>query len=279
MKIASILSNGKNVITKWNPFGITFDGSQGWTPVSGKSTSVRVPGSDLNWDNEVGAPFLWTNPTVMLCLGYIFDKVIEPRFSVVYEDSSGVLQPVIKHPLTQLMLCPSTEYMGNALLQGLSLSYKCDGNAYAHKVRDNSGTVIGLEYLPHWSVRPIPSKDTGLIIGYSYRNSINSIPRTEYFLKEDVIHIKDGIDPQYPYLGISRLKSQYRGIVADNEIDTTIAVLLRNRGNMGTIISKEPGSNWDIEPEAWKEFLRKVSEQRAQKALSKARKTTAPSRG
>ena len=240
--------------------GITWDGEAGWHTF-GNDGAVRYPGSDMDWQSEAGV--LWLNSVAMICAGYIFDKVVEPQVQVVYENDEGLFQSVENSQVSKLLAQPNPEYRGNALLQGLALSYAFDGNAYAVKVRGNNGTGVPQElyYIPHWQIEPVPPKDGGPTQFYAYKKPIHGvgveivpIPRA------NIIHIKNGIDPMNPRKGLSRTKAQYRPYVADSEIDSTIAIVLRNRGNIGTILSPD-GAVVDIDPDVLKELKRKIGNQ------------------
>lgn len=240
----------------------SFGDDTGWRTVGGRH-SVRYPGSDMDWASEAGT--LWHNAVGMICAGYIFDKMVEPRIHVVYQGADGLLEPVVRHPAAELVLNPNTEYRGNALLQAMALSYKFDGNAYAVKVRGSGGSGVPVElyYVPHWLISPMTPPDGGPTQFYQYKQpqvsggyKMVAIPRA------NVIHLKDGIDPENPRKGLCRLKAVLRSFVAEGEIDSTIAIVLRNRGNIGTILSPaswEPG--FEIDDDQLEEFKRKVQAQ------------------
>ncbi len=258
--LAKRAADGLEVVSK--AFGITWDGDAGWRSYGGGSIT-RYVGSDMDWALEAGSPKLWLNSPAGICLGYIFDKIVEPRIHVVYEDDEGMLQPVAKHPATELMLHPNPEYQGNALLQGLALSYKFAGNAYAMKVRGagGGGAPVELYYIPHWLIFPIPPKDGGPTEFYAYNKpQVNGGFKVVAVPAANVIHIRDGIDPDNSRMGLDRFKSQYRPLVADNEIDSTIALILRNRGNIGTLITPAT-ADIEIDSDSFEEFKRKVENQ------------------
>src|SRR5437016_5527204 len=99
--------------------GVTWDGDVGWTGIGGGRLTNRSPGSDIDWEGDAGTP--WFNSVVSLCIQYIYNKVVEPKYHVVYEDDAGALQIVPKHPCTELLLNPNQEYSGNTLIQAWAL--------------------------------------------------------------------------------------------------------------------------------------------------------------
>jgi hypothetical protein len=242
--------------------GTTWDSAAGWRTYGG-GNATRIVGSDLDWALEAGAPQLWINRVAGICTGYVFDKIIEPRVHVVYEDGEGMLQPIPKHPATELLLHPNPEYHGNALLQGLALSYKFAGNAYAMKVRGGTGMPVELYYIPHWLMWPIPPSDGGPTEFYGYRQpQLNGGFKTRLVPTANVIHIRDGIDPDNTRIGLCRHKAQYTSYASVNEIALTIAVVLRNRGNIGTLISPAvlpDGELIDIDSASFEDFKRNLS--------------------
>jgi hypothetical protein len=220
-------------------FGVTWDGDFGWRTVTG-GTGARFGGTDLDWVTEAGLP--WNNAVVALCLQYIWDKLIEPRVHVVYEDKEGLLQPIDDHPCQQLLLNPNPEYKGNALLFGMALSAKCAGNAYIVKVRGDRGKGIPQElwYIPHWQIAPLEPDDGGPTQYYIYKEpQKNGGVVAKLIKREDVIHYRYGIDPYNRRIGLNPMTPLLREIVTDNELSTVVAVVLRNRGVAGALISPD----------------------------------------
>ncbi len=244
-----------------NFFGVTWDGNQGWHGVNSSRYSARFPGSDMNWEAEAGP--LTLNGVVSICLQYIFDKLIEPRVHVVFEEADGMVRPVLNHPCTLLLLNPNPEYRGNSLMAGLALSYKLDGNAYAIKVRGagDSGKPTELWYVPHWQMFPLPPDDGGPTQFYVYMMpTASGIPKPRLIPRRNVVHIKNGMDPNNWRVGFSPTRAQLRAFVSDNEIDACTAIILRNKGILGTVISPAEG-DIEITPEQADELKRRVREQ------------------
>lgn len=240
-------------------FGVTADGDFGWHRRTGGRLDTRYAGSDLNWESEAGP--LWLNPTISICLQYLMDKSAEPHVRVVYKNADDEITPVVDHPLSALLEKPNTEYDGAALLAGLSLSDSLNGNAYVVKVRGPGGIGFPRElwYIPHWRMVPVPPPDGGPTQFY-----MMTVPQTnggeKYRLvpREDVIHIRNGMDPYNPRLGFAPSRAQLRGAVSDNEIDTCTAVILRNKGIYGAILSPAPeGVGTEISPDVAQELKEK----------------------
>lgn len=244
---------GLSVIKK--DFGVTATGENGWTTVSG-GRATRYPGSDLDWAGEAGP--LWLNGAVAICLQYIFDKIAEPTLRAVFEAAGGMLQPIPKHPAALLLAWANPEYRGRQLMAALALSYKLNGNAYAVKVRGPGGlgTPRELWYVAHWRMTPLPPPDGGETQFYKF-----TLPGGGFKLypRADVIHLRNGLDPENRRLGMAPFRAQLRGVVSDNEIDTYTAVLLRNFGVVGALVS--PASPEDeLDADQAEELKRRIRE-------------------
>jgi len=110
-----------------------------------------------------------------------------------------------------------------------------DGNAYIIKVRNAQGRVIELWYVPHYQMKPAFNKAQPELFISHYEYKINSevfkIPTA------DVIHIKDGVNPENARLGFSGLASVTREILTDNECSTYTHAILKNLGVVGLTVS------------------------------------------
>lgn len=252
--VASLLKD--DLFLKDGITGVTWDGDVGWMGMGGGRLTNRSPNSDIDWEGDAGTP--WCNSVTSLCIQYIYNKIIEPRVHVVYEDGEGMLQPIPKHPASELLLNPNPEYSGNALIAGMCLSYAIDGNAYCRKVRGGGGAGVPVElwWIPHWRIAPLPPPNGGPSEFYVYQQPTPTGGSKAVLIpRRDIIHVRNGIDPDNPRLGFRQLKAQLRGIVSDNEIDTVVAVTLRNFGIIGTLVS--PKSS-DLKDQIPKDVMEKI---------------------
>ena len=249
------MASGLSVVKK--DFGVTAEGDNGWSRIGGGGGAVRYAGSDLNWEAEAGP--LWLNSVVSICLQFVMDKIAEPHLRAVYEGADGMLQPIPKHPAVLLLQWANAEYRGRQLLAALALSFKLNGNAYAVKVRGPGGLGSPRElwYVPHWRMTPLPPPDGGPT--QFYKLTFPGSTQTKIYPRADVIHLRNGLDPSNPRLGLSSFRAQFRAIVSDNEIDTYTAVLLRNMGVMGVMVTPD-GDDVEIETEQAEELKRRIRE-------------------
>ena len=66
--------------------------------------------------------------------------------------------------------------------------------------------------------------------------------KTYVLSKDDIIHYRDGIDPENDRFGLSGLSAVLREVFTDNEAATYSAAILRNMGVPSIIVTpKNPG--------------------------------------
>lgn len=201
---------------------------------SGGSGSGRIrllmSGSRFNYEQEAGD--VWANPVVGLCLDWLGNRFPRPlvrvsRIAARKGDghNAGDYVPVGRHALVDLWNRPNDHYGRRTLEKAIGLSLKTDGNAYVYKVRDRGGRVVQLWWLPHFRVEPTwPADGSAYIDGYLVRVD----GRQEFVPVEDMIHIRDGIDPRNERLGLCALRACYREVCTVNEESGYRASILRN---------------------------------------------------
>ena len=193
-----------------------------------------LPGTRQDWVIKAGD--LWKNSVVSLCLNWIVMSVPEAKLVVKVKTDKGIDIEIPGHPVTQLLKRPNRYVSLNSTMAGMVISWFCDGNTYLRKLRSNSGQVIELIYVPHYQMWPRWNEDGSKFISY-YEYSVNGV--IEEVHVDDVIHIRNGIDPDNIRKGLSPLKAQLRQICQDNENSTFGAVLMENFGIPGLMISAD----------------------------------------
>jgi len=195
-----------------------------------KGLSITTTPGMASWNPETTP--LWHNSAVMASVKWASRTF--PEAPLVVDALNGdVYAQAHNHPLTQLIARPNPFYSGNLLWSATLLSLMVDGNCYWHKARNSYGVVKELHYLPHYAVTPKLDARRSYITHYEYRTSVSttSIP------VEDIVHFRDGIDPDNPFIGLSSLKSVFREILADNQIAEYSHSILKNMGVVGVIIA------------------------------------------
>lgn len=192
-----------------------------------------LPGSCLNWSAMAGD--VWRNSAVAVAVGWARRNF--PQASPCVREMDGE-EIIAGHPLTKLLYRPNPYYSGRTLWAGSLISWIADGNFYWLKVRDQSQRVRELWYLPHFQVTP------RLVQGRVLYEHWDGRTRRTYDAR-DIVHGRNGLDPDNPLRGMSDLKHVLREVATDNECTVYDASLLRNMGIPGVVISPEAGTSID----------------------------------
>lgn len=201
-----------------------------WSRWGGTGVGSRLrfvlPGTNYDWEREAGR--LWVNSVAAICLRWLGDNCVKPRLRVNRVARNGDYVPIYSHALTDLWQRPNPYYTTRTLLKAVVLSLKIDGNAYLLKVRAKSlKEVKELWWVPHWACAPCWPADGSAYISH-YEINIEGDRRE--VPTYDVIHMRDGIDPEQERYGLAALKAQVREVCTDNEASTFTAALLKNAG-------------------------------------------------
>jgi len=207
-------------------------GGAGWSP---QQTYFLAPGARYDYVREAGD--IWANSMVALAIKWLGDRFPRPRMQVSRILADGTFKPIANHDLVKLWQWPNEFYSRRALEKAIGLSLICDGNAYIQKVRDGAGRLAELWWLPHFNVFPV-WEGNDFISGY--RIYIDGAV-DQILAREDIIHIRDGIDPRNVRLGFSAVKAQIREICTINEESGYTASLMRNAGVVGLVVAPRDG--------------------------------------
>lgn len=175
----------------------------------------KLPGAERDYVTLAGD--LWRNSAVAACLGWA-RRVLSETPVILMRDEDVIHD----HPLLGLVRRPNPVHTGVELLNGLVLSYVVDGNAYVGMERSGAGRPLELWFIPPSMIEARTSANV-LIADYLYKPS----GRNVILSADDVIHIRDGIDPSDVRYGLSALKAALREIFADNECATYTASITR----------------------------------------------------
>jgi len=179
------------------------------------------------------------NSAVVACLNVLATSFAEPQLQVVKRDQVfGDREVDYKHPVTELYRRPN-EFMSSSLLSHyIVISLNAHGDAFIYKNRNAQGKVVQLvPLMPNLvSVRGNTNK---LITHYEYyAHSKNELAGEPVKLKvEDVIHIRQGIDPNDHRRGHAPLKSILRELVGDEAAGQYSSALLTNLAVPGVVLS------------------------------------------
>ncbi len=186
---------------------------------------------------------------VQLVLNWYINSFPEAVLQVTIPDKDGGARvPVEEHELVELLETPNDYYGGDELLAGMIVSDITDGNSYLLKLRNASGRLAELWWIPHTLIEPKGSKQPlGPFIEY-YEYVVGG--RRYEIPPSEIVHIRHGLDPLNPRKGMSRLKGQLREIMTDEEAGRFTAALVQNMGVPGLVVSPKPGETDIDEPGA-----------------------------
>lgn len=212
-------------------------------------------GRTIDYSTEVGN--LGGQSLVVAAVNWLGRVLPEAPLNVVEIDSEGMETPVPKHPAARLWRKPNEFYAGTTLCKAYAYSWIVSGNPYVLKVRNKAGIVTELWYVPPQMMRPLwPADGSKFISGYEYKVEGS----TQVFDQDDVIHFRDGIDPNNTRLGISPVASVMREIYTDQEIANYSALLMKNGAVPPVVISlKENVNAYQFDPNDVREkYLRQT---------------------
>jgi len=183
----------------------------------------------FNYAREVGDGFsssVITNPVMWMARTF-------PEAPLIVADQEDA--PVLLHPMVQLLRRPNPYYSGTLLWMATIVSWLMNGDAYWIKIRNGTGTVSEVWWVPTSIIEPAvdPGREDVFITHYVYRPNGEEV-RLE---NEDVVHFRYGLDPDNPRVGWSPLKGVLREVFTDDEAANFTAALLRNMGVPGVIVS------------------------------------------
>lgn len=192
--------------------------------------------------STVMAPLLWIART--------FPEAPPALWRIAPE---GHEEQVRRHPLLSLLRRPNPYYQGPILWMATQVDWNVDGNAYWIILRDKSGIPRELWWAPSWMMTPC-GDENDFVSHYEYRPGTETV----YLPREDVVHLRNGMDPDDQRKGYSPLKSVLREVFTDDEAARFSASLLRNMGVPGVVVSPDGGTAGPDDVAATKEYFKQA---------------------
>lgn len=200
--------------------------------VSGGMSWLQLPGTRFNYEKEVTKPL--TNSAVAATVNWVRRTFPEAPCAVYKDTHDGEPEIVPNHEMSELIRHPNRFYSGTVLWSATIPDYIVSGNAYWVIVRNSLGKPVELWWTPSWLITP---KGTAEEFITHYEYSPTGTPmRLE---TTDVIHLRNGIDPENPLKGMSELGAVIREIFTDDEAANFTAALLRNYAVPGYVVSPD----------------------------------------
>ncbi len=218
--------------------GIRFSGRSGY------GSWPNIGASSYNFQRSVGDPA--TNGILAATIRWMQRTYVEAPLRLMQVDKAGEKKQLFDHPLAQLLRQPNAWYSSRLLWSATIADFALTGNAYWIKVRGPGARVVQLYWVPSHLIEPRwPDDETTYISHYDYK--INGLP--VHYPPEDVIHFRDGIDPNNQRKGLGPVGAIMREIATDNEAANMTASLLRNMGVPGVVIAPAASSTAEMSPD------------------------------
>lgn len=224
-----------------------YDAGWTWSNYGQQPWIINRDYQAINYANEVDLP---SSSLVMAVVNWTGTQLPEAPPVVKVPGEDNALEVDWGNPAADLLRRPNKHYIWADYCGVIALDWWVSGNVYFYKVRDGSGKVIELWYLPAYMVCPrwpddgrgpeVPqnSKNDPFISHYEYKT-----PGMEPVLYEanDVIHLRRFVDPCNVRLGVGAFGSVLSEIYGDNAVATFSATLMRNMGMVPYLLApKEP---------------------------------------
>lgn len=161
-------------------------------------------------------------------------NIVQPTPMVKLPNKKGQLEPVPNHLCARLVRKPQALIRPEdraalnyrRMLRMIFWSLLFDGNGYLQKIRNGSGQVIGLDWVPHDIVTVAARQNYPSVIEEYKVPSPGAGQST--IAKGDMLHFTWGVDIRQPAIGCSPLKSLMRLVMTDNQIAVYSHAILRN---------------------------------------------------
>ena len=181
------------------------------------------------------------NSAVVACLNVLATSFAEPRPLVYKDTDAGDFEFVKDHPIIKLLERPNPFTSGTLLAHYIVVSLSAYGDAYLYKNRNTDGSVVQLVPLMPNLVEPKGDEDT-LITHFKYSPYGGLGGNSIVVPTNDIVHIRNGIDPNNHRRGFAPLKSVLREILGDEAAGQYAAALLHNMAVPGVILSPKDDS-------------------------------------
>ncbi len=174
------------------------------------------------------------NSAVIACLNVLSTAFSEPTLNVVKEDTFGNIEKLNNHPISGLYARPNPFMSAGLLNHYIVLAVNTVGDAFLYKNRNKLGQVVELVPLMPSMVQ-VRGNETELITHYEYYQTGSGEPLI--LPVGDVVHIRQGIDPNDHRRGHAPLKGVLREILGDEAAGQWSAALLHNMAVPGVVLS------------------------------------------
>lgn len=171
------------------------------------------------------------NSAALACLNVLGTAFSEPPLKVYVKTQEGE-EYVENHPAAMLLENPNPNMTANLMNNYIVTSVAVYGDAFILKLRNDAGAVVQLIPLLPEMVE-VKGNDERLITKYQYKQKGNTLD----ILPEDMIHLRERIDPRNHRRGLAPLRSVMVEILGDAAASQMGAALVKNTGVPSVVIS------------------------------------------
>ena len=171
------------------------------------------------------------NSAALACLNVLGTAFSEPPLKVYLKTQEGE-EYVENHPAAILLENPNPNMTANLMNNYIVTSVAVYGDAFILKLRNDAGAVVQLIPLLPEMVE-VKGNDEKLITKYQYKQKGNTLD----ILPEDMIHLRERIDPRNHRRGLAPLRSVMVEILGDAAASQMGAALVKNTGVPSVVIS------------------------------------------
>jgi len=171
------------------------------------------------------------NSAALACLNVLGTAFSEPPLKVYLKTQEGQ-EYVENHPAAVLLENPNPNMTANLMNNYIVTSVAVYGDAFILKLRNDAGAVVQLIPLLPEMVE-VKGNDEKLITKYQYKQKGNTLD----IMPEDMIHLRERIDPRNHRRGLAPLRSVMVEILGDAAASQMGAALVKNTGVPSVVIS------------------------------------------
>jgi len=171
------------------------------------------------------------NSAALACLNVLGTAFSEPPLKVYIKTQEGE-EYVENHPAQVLLDNPNPNMTANLMNNYIVTSVAVYGDAFILKLRNDAGAVVQLIPLLPEMVE-VKGNDEKLITKYQYKQKGNTLD----IMPEDMIHLRERIDPRNHRRGLAPLRSVMVEILGDAAASQMGAALVKNTGVPSVVIS------------------------------------------
>jgi len=171
------------------------------------------------------------NSAALACLNVLGTAFSEPPIKVYLKTQEG-MEYIANHPAEQLLNNPNPNMTSSLMNNYIVTSVAVYGDAFLLKLRNDAGAVVQLVPLLADMVE-VKGNDEQLITKYQYKQKGNTLD----IMPEDMIHLRERIDPRNHRRGLAPLRSVMVEILGDAAASQMGAALVKNTGVPSVVIS------------------------------------------